>query len=429
MESLWEKKTTIPEYPSLKGNLNTDVLVIGGGIAGLLTAYCLAEKGADTVLVEKGRICSGTTARTTAKITVQHGLIYSKLVNKNGTEYAKMYYKANAEAARRLKQLCRSEGCAIENKTNYICSSDLRRLEEELTALQKIGVEALFRRQLPVPIKTAGAVGIENQAQFNPLELAKSLSGKIKKYENTKVEQITGTTAITSSGMINAHKIVIATHFPFINRRGLYFIKLYQHRSYVLALKGAGTIDGMYVEDSMSGLSLSSFGDIILLGGGGHRTGKQGGSYTALRQFKDMYFSDAEEFCHWAAQDTISLDSVPYIGRYSPNMPDVYVAAGFNKWGMTGSMAAAHIISSMICGRLPDYAPVFSPSRGIFKPQLMINGIETVSNFILPSARRCPHMGCVLKYNKEERSWDCPCHGSRFSESGKLLDNPANEDL
>ena len=223
--------------------------------------------------------------------------------------------------------------------------------------------------------------------------------------------------------------MVVATHFPFINKHGSYFLKLYQHRSYILALSNAEKIDDMYVDDDKAGMSFSSFGGFLLLGGGGHRTGKKGGSFNELRAFKETHFSDVEESFAWAAQDTMSLDSIPYIGNYSKNTPDMYVCAGFNKWGMTSSMVSAEIISSEILGEKKDYAPVFSPSRSILKPQILVNGFESAKNLLVPSVKRCPHLGCALKYNKAEHSWDCACHGSRFSQSGKVLDGPANGDL
>lgn len=429
MESIWQNQTELPDYPRLRGNLRTDVLVIGGGIAGLLTAYCLKKKGIDAVVVEKERIFSGTTAGTTAKITAQHGFCYQKLLRSYPEDYAKMYYTANAQAVKQLKDLCRQAGCPGEEKDNFVYSKNPRTIEEEFAALQRIGASPIYTDRLPVPVESAGAVGLGNQGQFNPFRLAQFLVKQLNIYENTKVEQLIGTTAITPLGRIQAEKIVVATHFPFLNKHGSYFLKLYQHRSYLLALENAPPLDGMYVDESKTGYSFSSFGGYFLLGGGGHRTGKQGGSYGALRAFKEQYYPDSREVFHWAAQDTMSLDGIPYIGNYSRNTPNLYVAAGFNKWGMTSSMVSADLLSAMIAGETRDYAPVFSPSRSILKPQLALNILETTANFLIPTTRRCPHLGCALKYNKEERSWDCACHGSRFSETGKVLNNPANGDL
>lgn len=428
MKSLWHESCETGHFPKLSGDMNTDVLVIGGGLAGLLIAYLLKENGVDCVLVEKGRICSATTANTTAKITAQHGLIYRKILKSYGTHYAQMYYKANALAVENLKELCKAFGCSIENKDNFVYCFNKFKIEEELEALRKIGVPARYKEALPLPI-SAEAVGFENQGQFNPLELARGISKDLRIFENTKVNEMIGTTAVTDFGKIKAKKVVVATHFPFINKHGSYFLKLYQHRSYIIALKNAEKLNEMYVDDSKTGLSLSSFGDFLLLGGGGHRTGKQGGSFGELRAFKNQHYKNAQECFHWAAQDTMSLDGIPYIGNYSKNTPDLYVATGFNKWGMSGAMVSAQILCGEITGKPRNYAPVFSPSRSILKPQLLVNGFETTKNLLTPTAKRCPHLGCALKYNKEEHSWDCACHGSRFSEEGKVLDGPANGDL
>lgn len=429
METLWKKRTPLQPFPQLSGDMDTDVLVIGGGMAGLLTAWHLQRRGIDTVLVEKDRLCSGTTAGTTAKITAQHGLCYHKILRAYGGEYAKMYYKANAEAVKALKKLCAQAGAQLEEKENNVYSADLRKLEREWLALQTLGIPAKTVQQLPLPIDRIEAIAFENQGQFDPLQLARFLAKDLKIYEKTRVTELIGTTAVTDHGKLRAKKIVVATHFPFLNKHGSYFLKLYQHRSYMLALRNAPRLDAMYVDDDQKGYTFSSFGEYLLLGGGAHRTGKQGGSYTQLRDAKERFYPKAEEIFHWAAQDTMSLDGIPYIGNYSARTPDLYVAAGFNKWGMTGSMVSAQLLSAMIAGKNPDCAPVFSPSRSILKPQLLVNGFETATNLLWPTTRRCPHLGCALKYNKQEHSWDCACHGSRFDEDGKLLNNPANHDM
>ena len=206
-------------------------------------------------------------------------------------------------------------------------------------------------------------------------------------------------------------------------------MKLYQHRSYVLALKNAKIPQGMYVDEKGTGLSFRGYGEYLLLGGGGHRTGKGGGAWQELRAFAGKTYPQAREVAHWAAQDCMSLDGIPYIGKYSQNTVDCYVATGFNKWGMSSAMTAAMLLADMVTGKKNPYAQVFDPSRSMLHAQLLVNGVETLANFLIPSKRRCPHLGCVLKWNKAEHSWDCPCHGSRFAEDGRLLDNPANGGL
>ena len=175
-------------------------------------------------------------------------------------------------------------------------------------------------------------------------------------------------------------------------------------------------------------MSFRNYGNFLLLGGGGHRTGKQGGNWEELEQFAKEHYPNAEVRCRWATQDCMSLDSVPYIGPYAPRTPDVLVTTGFNKWGMTGAMTAATLLCDRILGKENTDSGVFSPVRSVARPQLLVNMLETTCSLLTPTKPRCPHMGCALKWNPHEHSWDCPCHGSRFTEDGKLLNNPANGD-
>ena len=430
MRSLWKATASLPEFPELVGDVRTDVLIIGGGIAGILTAYLLHEKGVRYVLVEKGRICSGTTGNTTAKITFQHGLIYDKILKSDGTEAARKYLAANRAAFDKYAELCGKTDCDYEIKDNYVYSTDDRRkLEKEVEALEKIGYIADLCENVPLPIKTVGAVKFPDQAQFNPLKFLSSVAEGLNIYENTFVREMRGNTAVTDKGKIHADTVIAATHFPFINKHGSYFLKLYQHRSYVIALENAQDVNGMYVDECDTGLSFRNYEGLLLLGGGGHRTGKKGGNWAELRAFAAKKYPDSREKHFWATQDCMSLDGIPYIGRYSAKTHGFYVASGFNKWGMTGSMTAAMLLSDMILGKRNGFASVFDPSRSIVKPQLFINGAEAVCNLLTPSKKRCPHLGCALKWNEAERSWDCPCHGSRFTEHGRVIDNPANGDL
>lgn len=430
MRSLWKATASLPEFPELVGDVRTDVLIIGGGIAGILTAYLLHEKGVKYVLVEKGRICSGTTGNTTAKITFQHGLIYDKILKSDGTEAARKYLAANRAAFDKYAELCGKTDCDYEIKDNYVYSTDDRRkLEKEVEALEKIGYIADLCENIPLPIKTVGAVKFPDQAQFNPLKFLSSVAEGLNIYENTFVREMRGNTAVTDKGKIHADTVIAATHFPFINKHGSYFLKLYQHRSYVIALENAQDVNGMYVDECDTGLSFRNYEGLLLLGGGGHRTGKKGGNWAELRAFAAKKYPDSREKHFWATQDCMSLDGIPYIGRYSAKTHGFYVASGFNKWGMTGSMTAAMLLSDMILGKRNGFASVFDPSRSIVKPQLFINGAEAVCNLLTPSKKRCPHLGCALKWNEAERSWDCPCHGSRFTEHGRVIDNPANGDL
>ena len=435
MQTVWNQTASLPAFPPLKKDIKTGVLVIGGGITGILCAYMLKQIGVPCVLVEADRLCGGVTGCTTAKITAQHGLIYHQLIRRFGEGKAKLYLEANQAALDRYRALARDIDCDFEEQSACVYTREAKgkkKVERELAALRRLGYPAVSVPRTALPFPTVDAVSFPDQAQFHPLKfiagLLDGLDG-LTIYEHSTVRELMDRTAVTDGGRIRAEAIIVATHFPFLNKHGSYFLKLYQHRSYVIALEHAADVHGMYVDESERGLSFRSFGDLLLLGGGGHRTGKQGGGWKELRDFAKVHYPQAREVRHWATQDCMSLDGVPYIGQYSRRTPGLYVATGFNKWGMTSAMVAALMLSDRIAGHRSPYESVFSPSRSILRPQLAVNAAGAVLNLLTPTAPRCPHLGCALKWNPQEHTWDCPCHGSRFTEDGKLLDNPATGDL
>ncbi len=429
MDSIWLKTAQKPQFDVLNGNKNVDVLIIGGGIAGLLCAYKLKNAGMDCMLAEAAEICSGITKNTTAKITVQHGAIYDKMIKRFGEDKAQLYVEAQIKAGEEYARLCKDIDCDYETRDSYVYSlNDRKKIEKEVAALNRIGVKAEFSDAKELPFRVAGAVRVKDQAQFHPLKFIYHIAKDLPIYEHTKVVELMPHKAKTNHGEITYKKLIIATHFPMLNKHGLYSLKLYQHRSYVIALRGARNVSGMYVDESDTGLSFRSCGDLLLLGGGGHRTGKQGGCWQELEDFAKKHYKNAEIVAKWATQDCMTLDGVPYIGQYAGSTPDVFVATGFNKWGMTNAMAAADILCDLVRGETNPYASVFEPSRRVLHPQLAVNAFESTVGLLTPTAPRCPHLGCALKYNKAEHTWDCPCHGSRFTENGELIDNPATDD-
>lgn len=430
MDSIWTKSEKLPRFPRLQGDKKTDVLIVGGGMAGILCAYFLQKQGVDYVLAEGRTIASGVTKNTTAKITSQHGLIYHKLVKDMGIEKTAMYLKANQEALQTYEELCQNIECNFEIKPSFVYSmDDPWKIVQELGALEEVGFEAHFRKTKELPFKTVGAVCFEHQAQFHPLQFLGEIVKDLKIYENTFVKELKENTAITKQGKITFQKIIFATHFPVENKHGMYFLKMYQHRSYVTALKNVPRLEGMYVDERDKGLSFRSYKDYLLLGGGSHRTGKRGGNWSELREFAGQYYPNAKEIAAWATQDCMTLDRIPYIGQYSKGRKNYYVATGFNKWGMTSSMAAAKILTDLIMEKENPYVGVFNPSRSMIKSQLFVNVAESTKNLLTVTEKRCPHLGCALKWNGAEKSWDCPCHGSRFDEDGGVIDNPATGDL
>lgn len=429
MESIWTGEK-LPHFPALWGDIHTDVLVVGGGIAGLLCAYHLKEAGIPCILAERGKIAGGNTRFTTAKITAQHGLCYDRLLRRFGTENAQLFLQANLAAIERYETLSREFPCDFSRQDHFVYArTGVQKLETELSALEKLGYPGEFVRELPLPFPTAGAVRFPDQAQFHPLKFLRQIGAQLTIYEDTPVLRLEPGSAVTEHGRIFFQKAIVATHFPILNRHGLYFLKLYQSRSYVMALAGLPKVYGMYLDESEKGLSIRGAGDTMLLGGGGHRTGKRGAGWAGLENAAHQYFPQGKILGRWAAQDCMTLDGMPYAGLYSPNTPDLYVATGFHKWGMTGAMVCAQLLTSLIQERDHPCRELLSPNRRMARPQLFINGWESAMGLLSPLPRRCPHMGCALRWNRQEHTWDCPCHGSRFKKNGSLLDGPAMEGL
>ncbi|HHQ4317663.1 TPA: FAD-dependent oxidoreductase [Clostridium perfringens] len=476
MKSVWSESCKFRKREALNKDIKTDVLVIGAGIAGILTAYMLKQKGRDVVLIDAAEIASGNTKNTTAKITSQHDLIYSKLITEFGEEKARQYAKANELAIKKYKEIIedRRIECDFEEKPAYVYSlNEVEVLKEEAEAAKKLGIDAEFVQEANLPFKINGALKFNNQAQFNPLKFLKDISNELVIYENTRALEIKENLVVTSGGNITAKNIVVATHYPIMNAPGYYFMKMHQERSYVLALENKSEIDGMYIDLNKEGYSFRTYNNLLLLGGISHRTGEneEGGSYDELRKVAKRLYPKANEKYHWSAQDCMTIDGIPYIGRYSSETPSIYVATGFNKWGMTSSMVSAMIISDMILEKENDFSEIFSPRR--FDLSLSINNIandliETAKNFIaqkvyIPSSEiehiknghggiieyngekvgvyknkegkeffvstKCTHLGCQLSWNADELTWDCPCHGSRFDYKGRLIGSPATKDL
>lgn len=427
-KSIWKEFSEKKNFEKLNDNLECDVLVIGGGMAGILTAYYLQKVGRNVVLVEAHTIGSGMTANTTAVITAQHDTMYKDMIANNGFDVAKDYLYANLQAVENFKQLVEDEqiDCDFEITPSYLYSHK-HSLEDEVKALHKLGYEAELVQDIDLPFEIKNAVKFKDMAQFHPLKFLYAMAEKLTIYEHTMVKKIDDHTAYFDGGNIKFKQAVVASHFPFVNKHGMFFIKMYQARSYVMAIENSDAIGGTYIDDREEGFYFRQYGDLLLVGKGEHRTGMKTRAINELKAFKERYYPDAKMRCMWANQDCITLDDIPYIGEYG-NMPDVYVATGFNLWGMTGAMVSANILCEKLCGMENIYEKTFATKRCIFKPQLFANLGMALLNMVYPSVKRCPHLGCALKYNKLEHSWDCSCHGSRFEENGKLINNPALKD-
>lgn len=443
MSSIWRKEVgkiegRTPEYDTAKVQQESyDVIVIGAGMAGILTAYFLQEQGKQVLVLEADTIASGQTEGTTAKITSQHGLKYGKLLQTVGLTKTKLYAKANEEAITAYESLIKKENidCDFERCTAYLYATESEEaLREEERVAGLLGLDAFYAEGTELPFPVLGALGFRNQARFHPLRFVEKLCGKLTILENTRVLKVRGKEVITDHTIYTVDKVIITSHYPFKKCPGFYFLRQHQERSYCLALSGCEKINGMYLGVDGEKISFRQAGEYLLLGGCSHRTGKLKRCHarSKLEELAKKYYPDSRVEAFWAAQDCMPHDGIPFIGKFSVFTPGLYVATGFQKWGMTSSMVAARILCDEICEKKNPYSEVFSPQRLHIKAgaaafwQDVNESLKGLTKGIFFRKKPvCTHLGCGLEWNEEEQSWDCPCHGSRFAGNGKLLDNPA----
>lgn len=475
-ESVWKSTATIKAHQSLSGDIECDVLVIGGGISGVLTAYFLSKNNISTILVDASTVCSGQTANTTAKITSQHGACYQQIEKKFSLSVARAYANANEKAIDEFDKLIFDNriDCDFVRLPSYLYScKSTDTLQKEFDFTRKCAINATLttRTQLPFDIKLA--LKYCNQAQFNPRAFISALADYISIFENTRVMRVEDNIAYCDRAKIKAKKIVFATHYPIVNFPGMYFLRMHQSRSYVIALKNAANLNGMYYCVDKGGLSFRSFGELMLLSGGSHRTGElsaDGDPYAYLSQKAHEFYPNSTVCYQFSAQDAMTPDYLPYAGQYSKNRPDWYVLTGYSKWGMTNSYICAQLVSDMIVGNINSLKDILSPSRfnmstikpiinetghalkGLSKtafniPSDSVNDIKPgCAKIVMYNGKRCAvykdeqgkiyalnakcsHLGCRLSFNPYEKTWDCPCHGSRYSYTGELLNSPAQTSL
>ncbi len=475
-KSIWSETKSINQREPLTENIETDIAVIGGGLAGILTAYKLQERGKKVVVLEAVEIGSGQTKNTTAKITSQHDLIYDYLYKNFGDDAAKHYAAANEGAIGEYEKIIDENKieCDFCRTDAYLYTKENPELlKAEHEAAKAAGIEAELTTNVNLPFTVSEALKFPNQAQFHPLKFLYAIAENLTIYEHTFVCDIKDNTILTDSGNVKASHIIVATHYPFINTHGFYFVRMHQERSYALSLENAANVNGMYKGIDNNAFSFRNYNNLLILGGGGHRTGENslGGMYENLTTAAKNFYPESQVTACWSAQDCVSVDFIPYIGKYCTTTPDLYVATGFKKWGMTSSMVSAMILTGMICGEEHPYYEVFSPQR--FKlsasaQNILSEGKQAVMGlskrfFSFPDSEseklplghggivsyngeklgvykdensetfvvepKCTHLGCELTFNPDEKSWDCPCHGSRFDYIGNLIDNPATKNL
>lgn len=492
-ESFWRSNLELPSFPKLEKDIEVDISIVGGGIVGITSANLLGKAGMKVALIDAGKILTGTTGHTTAKITAQHGLIYHELMEHFGFEKARGYYEANMSALHFIRDtvLRHQIECDFTEEDAYLYTntdSYISKLEKEMEAYEKLGIEGDYRNSIPIDIPVKAAVRMNTQGQFHPLKYLKKLLEETEHqgaeiFENTTavdIEQGNEIKVVARNGCtISCKQVVIASHYPFYDGAGFYFARMYPERTYLLAVKPQKTFSGgMYlmVEEPTRSLryTLCDNEKILLVGGERHKTG-QGIStihhYEALQKYAEETFGINEFLYRWSAQDWTTLDKVPFIGRITSEKPNIYVATGFRKWGMTNGTAAAKLISDLILEKPNPYEELFTPSRFNMDPSVktlirentnvaghLLKGkwespLKTVDDLqtdegsvIRVNGKRagaykdknqnvymvdttCRHMGCEVEWNSGDRTWDCPCHGSRYSVTGEVLEGPAKQPL
>lgn len=493
--SYWVESTSKTSYPTLSNDIDTDVLIIGGGITGITTAYMLSDSSLNITIVEADKMVMGVTANTTAKITSQHGLLYDYLLNSFGFDIAKGYLSSNEEAIKTIENIVKRENinCDFVSQDAYVYTCDkssIQRIVDEISSVTSLGLKAEYVTECPLPFPIQAAIKFPNQAQFHPRKYLLSLLPILEKrnvsiFENSKVIDIQHLKD-KYEVYVNNHKIttkylVMATHYPIKNFPGMYFIKMYQESSYAIGVElEEGIFDGMYIScdtptTSFRNTIQENGKKLLIVGGGEHKTGATDvnidDTYINLENYIKSIYPKAKIKYRWMTEDCISLDKIPYIGEFSSFLPNMYVATGYKKWGMTTSHVAAKIISDKILGIENPYEKVYTATRlepiknrKEFGNMLKTSVYSLAINKLSPPIKSykdlkndsggvvdyngkklgiykdksgkmfavipyCKHLGCELSWNNLEKTWDCPCHGSRYDYNGKIITEPTTESL
>jgi glycine/D-amino acid oxidase-like deaminating enzyme/nitrite reductase/ring-hydroxylating ferredoxin subunit len=490
--SLWLDGVAAPEYPPREGEWHAEVVVVGAGIAGLTTALLLAEEGADVVVLEADRVGRGATGYTTAKVSSQHGLIYDSLTSSVGREHARLYGEANQAALELIARWVEERGidCDFRRRDSYVyvpAGGKRSKAEDEATAAAALGLPAEFVDSTPLPYPVEGAVRFHNQAEFDAyryvLGLAEAVvhaGGAIHEHTRaTGVAEGSPSRVRTDRGGVSADQVVVASHFPFLDR-ALAFSRVFPERSYSIAARIDGDPpEGMFISSEGPTRSLRAAprngNELLLVGGEGHKVGQGGDTrerYAALESFARQHFEVGSVQYRWSTQDMLPADGIPYVGAVTPLSSSTYMATGFAKWGMTNGTVAAGILADAILGRENPWRQTFESNRLRVRaaaPKLVKENLVTGLHFAGDRVRQlrprpldnlapgegaivshdgetlaayrdddgkvtavsptCTHLWCRVLWNPAERSWDCPCHGSRFAPDGTVLQGPAVRDL
>ncbi|WHY01657.1 FAD-dependent oxidoreductase [Neobacillus sp. DY30] len=489
------REIELPTFETLNEDTTVDVAIVGAGITGITAAYLLTKEGVKVAIIEAGGVLNGTTGHTTAKLTAQHGLIYDELISHFGEEKARLYYESASNAIQFVEKTSNEKGidCDFSNQDAFVyATTDQydRKLETEMSAYQKLGINGDLVGNIPFDIQIKSALLMRKQAQYHPLKflrglLEEAVKAGCKVYENSvaagieDVESSQPKVKIKGGHKVACKQVIIASHFPFYDKPGLYFARMYAERSYAIGIKTNKEYPGgMYISADSPSRSIRftpiEGGNLLILGGENHKTG-QGidtlSHYVALESFAKDVFDLSDYHYRWSAQDLVTLDKVPYIGPLTSDKEHILVATGYKKWGMTSGILAAHLLTDYVLNRDNPYKELYTPSRFDADPDIksfistnadvakhlikgklefvpkdpgdLVNGEGSV---VMHKGQRagaykdengklyivdttCTHLGCECEWNHAEKSWDCPCHGSRFAYDGSVIEGPAKKAL
>lgn len=490
--SFWIDTTPRTGFPSLEGDLAVDVAVLGGGITGLTAAVLLKRLGKTVAVIEARRIVESVTGHTTAKATSQHALIYDTLIKDHGEEKARLYGEANEAAIDRIEAFVNEKNidCDFMRLPAYVYTESeemVPQLQAEIEAARRVGLPASFTQDAPLPFPVEGAMRFENQAQFHIrkylLALAEEIPGEGSYvFENTRtldVKEGAQCRVETNRGNVIAKDVIVATHIPF-TFEGEFWGKSYPQREYGIAARIEQTVvsEGISINaesPTRSVRTASRDGEktVLIVVGEAHKTGEEPDTerrYRNLEEWARERFGVTDFTNRWSAQDYYSFDGLPYVGTIGSGSEHVYVATAFAAWGMTNGTAAAMLLSNLIAGKENEWASLYDSTRTspFASKSLYKEGAKQAVHFVRDRFKgvtedvgdvapgegrivgrpgdqtavyrdrqgevhavsaRCTHLGCIVSWNPAETSWDCPCHGSRSSVDGEVLQGPAVREL
>ena len=484
-ESFWMKRNTkTTNYPTLQKETDAHIAIIGGGLTGITTAYYLAQAEEDAILLEADSLCFGASGRNTGKLTMQHGLLYANLIEHYDRILARQYYEANEEALNSIEAIIQEHhiACSFERCDSMLFTRDavqVAKLQEEYQAYLDLHIPCTYIEKNDAPFPMEAGLRMQYQARFDPYAYGCALAeiareGGIDIYEHSPVtdmqEEEQGYRLIVNGTCVHADIVIFAMQFPFIDQGHFYFTRMYCDQESIISARVKNPLPKdmmLSIDDRVQ--SYNTCEDTLLYAGNTYKSGQD--KAMNLQEFENTLREDfivQEITSAWSSQDYMTFDQLPLIGKLDKHEDRVLFASGYNKWGNTTSCIAGKLLCSYALHRGSPYRMMFSPQRlsSIFSLQFVKENLNVVGAFLKSKLQKsttayphigegtimelddhrygvyrdendelyivdilCPHLGCTLRFNADEKTWDCPCHGSRFSYTGEIIKGPATQRL